>query len=145
MSSEEQKTFGGKTWDAWKEKPQDKNATHLRGNLPRPKTILERYKSVALAGDIMFINSIYFISTISRHVNFMTAEHIANAEASMLQESIRQVKQVYMKCGFNITNILMDGKFNCIRGNLAELKINLNICWNDEHIGEIEQIIRTIK
>ena len=43
------------------------------------------------------------------------------AEASTLKESIRQVKQIYMQRGFNITNILMDGQFTCIWGNLAEL------------------------
>ena len=64
----------------------------------------------------MFIDGIHFINTISKHIKFMTAEHIANAEVSTLQESIRQVKQVYMQQGFKITNILMDGKFACIRG-----------------------------
>ena len=58
----------------------------------------------------------------------MTAEHIANKEASTLKESIRKFDQVYMQWGFNITNILMYGKLPCIRGDLAELKINLNIC-----------------
>ena len=32
-----------------------------------------------------------------------------------------------MQWGFKITNILMDGQFVCIRGDLAELKINLSI------------------
>ena len=93
----------------------------------------------------MFINSIRFINTISIHVKFITAEHIANAEASTLQESIRKVKQVYMQRGFNITNILMDGKFTCIRGNLAELLINLNVFSNNKHVGEIKRLGRTVK
>ena len=67
----------------------------------------------------MFINGIRFINIISIHIKFRTAEHIDNAEASTLQESIRQFKQVYMQRGFKITNILMDAKFTCIRGNLA--------------------------
>ena len=50
-----------------------------------------------------------------------------------------------MQRGFKITNILMDGQFTCIRGNLAELNINLNICSNDEHMGEIEELNRTVK
>ena len=51
---------------------------------------------MTLAGYIMFINVIRFINTISIHIKFMMAEHIANAEVSTLQEYIRQVKQVYM-------------------------------------------------
>ena len=73
---------------------------------------------MTLAGDTMFINIIRFINTISIHIKFMTAEHISNAEASTLQEFIRKVKQVYMQQGFEITNILMDGQFAYIRGDL---------------------------
>ena len=50
-----------------------------------------------------------------------------------------------MQQGFKITNILMDGKFACIRGDLAELQINLNICLKDEHLGEIERLNLTVK
>ena len=50
-----------------------------------------------------------------------------------------------MQRGFKITNILMDGQFACIRGNLAELQINLNICSNDEHVVEIKQLNHTLK
>ena len=50
-----------------------------------------------------------------------------------------------MQRGFKITNILTDGKFACIRGNLAELQIHLNIWSNDEHLGEIERLNRTVK
>ena len=123
-----------------------KKTPHTRGEiLPLPTTILEQYKCIKLVGDIMFMNGIRFINTISRHINFMMAEHMANDESSTLQESIRQVKQVYMQRGFKITNFLMDGQFTCIRVNLAELQININICSNDEHAGEIERLNRTIK
>ena len=91
------------------------------------------------------IVTLLYLSKVVRHVKFMTAENIANVEASMLQESIRQVKKVYMQRGFKITNILMDGQLTCIRGNLAELKINLNICSNNKNVGEIERLKHTIK
>ena len=50
-----------------------------------------------------------------------------------------------MQRGLKITNILMDGQFAFIRGNLAELQINLNICSNDEHVGDIERLNRIVK
>ena len=75
-----------------------KNLGCLKGNTPRQKmphirreiltlpiTILERYKNVTLSRDIMFIFGIRFINTISRHIKFMTVEHISNAESSALQ------------------------------------------------------------
>ena len=71
---------------------------HIRGViLTIPITILHRYKEVKIYGYIMFINGIHFIINISRHLKFMTSEHIDKAEAKKLQEYIRQVKQFYMQ------------------------------------------------
>ena len=68
-------------------KDPERKMSHIRGEMfPFPIAILERYKNLTLAGDIMFINGICFINTISIHVKFMTAEYIANKEASTLQE-----------------------------------------------------------
>ena len=92
MTSEELKKLGKNPRMPVRKDPKTNFATHQRGNFPLPITILERYKNITPAGDIMFINGIRFINTISRHIKFMTTEHIDNAEASTLQESIRQVK-----------------------------------------------------
>ena len=74
----------------------------------------------------------------------MMAEHIANLEAINLQKYIKQVKRIYMHRGFKLVNILMDGQFECIRGDLDNIKVNLIICSNDEKMGEIERLNRTI-
>ena len=50
-----------------------------------------------------------------------------------------------MQLGFKISNILMDGQFACIRENLAELQIKLNIFSNNKHVGEIKQLNCTVK
>ena len=41
--------------------------------------------------------------------------------------------------------MLIDGKFECFCADLAKDKINLNICPNRKIVGEIEQMIHTIK
>ena len=73
-------------------------------------------------------------------MKFMTTKHISRTEEKTLKKSIKKLKQVYMQRGFKIINILMDGKLTCIRGNLAGLKINLNVFSNNEHIGDIERL-----
>jgi hypothetical protein len=40
---------------------------------------------------------------------------------------------------------LMDGEFDKIRGDLADMGIVLNEAARDEHVGDIERFIRTIK
>ena len=39
----------------------------------------------------------------------------------------------------------MDGQFESLRGNLADMGLQLNTMSNDEHVPEIEQQIRTLK
>ena len=39
----------------------------------------------------------------------------------------------------------MDGKFEPIRVDLAELQINMNVVSRDEHVPEFRRCIRTIK
>ena len=50
-----------------------------------------------------------------------------------------------MQQGFNVTSILMDGKFACIRGNLTKLYIDIKFCSNSEHVGEIKRLNRIVK
>ena len=74
-----------------------KRTLHISSTLlPIPMMILQRYRYVALAVDVMYANSIRFINTISRHIKFMMAEDISNTESSTLQKSINQVKRVYV-------------------------------------------------
>ena len=41
--------------------------------------------------------------------------------------------------------MLMDGQFENLRGDIANLGIWLNEVAEDEHVGEIEQYIQTVK
>ena len=50
-----------------------------------------------------------------------------------------------MRRGFVISTLLMDGQFESLRGNLAELHISLHTVSNNEHVPDIERHIRTTK
>jgi hypothetical protein len=39
----------------------------------------------------------------------------------------------------------MDGQFGCLEDNLQGMQVLLNKTVNDEHVGEVERFIRTIK
>ena len=52
---------------------------------------------------------------------------------------------LHQKAGFRVTTALMDGEFVPLRGGLAELGICLNETSRDEHVGDIEWYIRTVK
>jgi hypothetical protein len=97
--------------------------THL---VDIPATIMNHYKKVTLAGDIMFVNKLPFFMTVSRHLRFGTAENITNQTKKTLLASIKQVKSTYLKRGFILTDLLMDGQFEPLRADLADMQLNLN-------------------
>ncbi len=92
-----------------------------------PITIMSRYRHVTIAGDIMFVNKIPFFMTISRHIKFGTAEMIKSQTSATLLTAIKQVKSAYVKRGFNITHLLVDGQFEPLRGEAAAIGITLNV------------------
>ena len=65
-------------------------------------------------------------------------------QTTMLK-SIANVVTLYRKAGFKVTTALMDGEFVPLRGGLAEIGVALNETSRDEHVGDIERYIRTIK
>ena len=110
-----------------------------------PPPIQQHYQDITLACDIMYVNKIPFLMSISRHIRFGTAQHIKNQQGMTIFNGIRAVHQIYLQRGFRIRNAFMDGQFEPLRGNLAELGILLNTASNDEHVPEIERQIQTVK
>ena len=112
---------------------------------PLEPSIMKQYCHVTLGVDMMFINGIAFLVTVSRHIKFGTIEAIISRKRAHLLAAIKSVAQVYQHAGFKVTMALMDGEFEMLRGDLADINITLNTTARDEHVGDVERYIRTIK
>jgi hypothetical protein len=112
---------------------------------PLPPQVMSRYRNVTLAADVMHVNGIPMLVTISRNIRFATVEPIPNRNITTLVSGIKSVATIYKRAGFHITAAKMDGEFEPMRGNLADLGIVLNETARDEHVGEVERFIRTLK
>jgi hypothetical protein len=112
---------------------------------PLPYEIQERYRNITLCADVMFVNKIPFLMTTSRNLRFGTAETIPSQADKNLLSSIKRVQAVYRTRGFHVTILLADGQFTSLRGNLADNNITLNDTGENEHVGDIERYIRTVK
>ena len=110
-----------------------------------PEPIMSHYRNVVLASDIMFVNKVAFLVTISRHLYFGTTEAIANQQLKTVAQSIKQEYKLYLQRGFRITHLLMDGQFEHIQGHLVDVQVIVNIFLRDEHVPEVERFIRTLK
>ena len=106
---------------------------------------MSRYRNVVLAGDIMHVNGIPMLITISRNIRFATIEALPNRNIPTLVKAIKAVATVYKRAGFHVTTSLMDGEFEAMHGDLADIGIALNETARDEHVGEAERFIRTLK
>jgi hypothetical protein len=93
----------------------------------------------------MFVSKIPFLVTISRSIKFGTAEMLPNRQAKSLATAMRNVIRLYKGRGFNVPFVIMDGEFESIRGDLGDEGATLNTTSNDEHVGDIERYIRTVK
>jgi hypothetical protein len=110
-----------------------------------PTSIMERYRDVTLCVDIMFVNKIPFLVTISRHIKFGTVEAIKSRHHKVVLAALKNVKRLYAQRGFRVRYGHVDNEFEPMRGDLLDIGIQLNVVSNDEHVPEIERYIRTIK
>jgi hypothetical protein len=107
---------------------------------------MSRYRNVALAADVMYVNGILpMLVTISRNLRFATVEALPNRNITTLVKGIKAVATVCKRASFSISATLMDGEFKPLQGDLADLGIALNETARDEHVGDIERFIRTLK
>ena len=62
-----------------------------------PASILKRYKKVTLCVDIMYVNRVAMLVSISRNIKFATIEAIPNNKTTMLTKGIKAILQINRK------------------------------------------------
>ena len=93
----------------------------------------------------MYVNKVPLLVTLSRNIKFGTVEAVSDRKEATILRCVKGVVSLYRKAGFKVTTTLMDGVFVPLRSGLAELGLRLNETSRDEHVGDIEQYIRTVK
>ena len=93
----------------------------------------------------MYVNQVAMLVSLSRDIKFAMIEAIPNNKTTTLVKGVKAILQIYRQTGFKLEVALMDGKFGHLRGELAGMGIMLNETSWDEHVGDIERFIRTIK
>jgi hypothetical protein len=109
---------------------------------PVPPSILKRYHAVTLCVDIMFVNRIPFLVSISQHLRFGTIELLPSRTSQDLLTAIHRIAALYASRGFQVSCVHGDPEFESLR---EDLSMHLECCNEDEHVPEVERYIRTIK
>ena len=108
---------------------------------PVPEQIMRLHNNIHLAGDIFFINNLAFLLTMSRGVRFLTVEFLGSRQIDQIRKSLKSVMQVYHHRGFKITSLHADHEFEPLRPYFPMLTTT----GADDHVPDIERMIRTLK
>merc|ERR1712086_273571 len=110
-----------------------------------PYQVMQQYKEVTLAADVMKVTGIPFLMTISKHITFGTAGKLDNMNNSHIIKHFKAVIGAYVTRGVCVTIILADNQFKSMQGDLANLHAMLHITSRDEHVPKVERYNCTIK
>ena len=91
----------------------------------------------------MFVSGIPFLVTLSRGIRLCTAEYMPTRTADQLGGGLKKVLNLYRRGGFIVRVILMDMEFESLTDELELVQVNTTAA--QEHVGDIEHGIRTIK
>jgi hypothetical protein len=78
----------------------------------------------------MKVNGVLFFMSIAR--KFGMAKFVESHHAKVLLKAVTHLQNIYAKGGFRIITILMDGEFESLRPELANLGMALNTASQDK-------------
>ena len=106
-----------------------------------PAEMMSAYRDVNIGDDVIYINKLPFFVTMYRNLKFSTAELTLGQKQTTMIDHVKRIQRIYHKRGFCVSTFLMDGQFDVIRGNLADVGITFNTVARGEHVPEIERHI----
>ena len=112
--------------------------------IPLPKSIEENYKHVTMGCDVLHINGIPFMATISRAIHYATAAALPTMTHKDLQSALTQVIKSYRRRGFTVKHVFVDIQFEGLCDRMKDIT-NINVVSKQEHVPEMERFIRVIK
>ena len=110
-----------------------------------PSELKSAHQGINLCADLMYIQGIIFLVTVSKNIKFITIKCIPSQSKSLLCEAFDQTFRVYNKAGFRIDTIYVDPEFKVLEHVFIDNDITMNYATAQEHVPEIERTIRTIK
>ncbi len=108
-----------------------------------PRDLYERIKNVTVTADVMFVNGLPFLVTLSRDIKLGSVEFLPSHTVTQLCNALNKVFLIYRRGGFMIRSCLMDMEFEKLKNQMESVIVNTTAAR--EHVGDIERYIRVIK
>ena len=113
--------------------------------VPMQPGILEANKDVIIVGDVLYLQKIPMVHTISDLFKFRTIQRIIGKKANkrQLKKGIKQVIDIHKVRGLEVIQFCVDNEFECIRDDIHPTP--MVVVGAGEHVGTVERSISTIK
>ena len=109
-----------------------------------PRIIKEFYNNVELLADVMHLNNIPFLTSISEHIYYGTANAIDNLTCVKIEDELKNVIRSYVAGKFRITLIIVDIQFKVLK-NRNTICVTFNVVSRGEHVPKIERFHKVVK
>ena len=97
---------------------------------------MEYYKNVELSIDVLHVNRIPFLATLSKNIHYSTMDALDTMKIPTMEHVIDTVLQSYAVRGFHVHAIHVDIQFKAI-SDRANLPVLTNVVSRGEHVPEI--------
>jgi hypothetical protein len=109
-----------------------------------PTKILNYYTSVTLSVDVMHVNKVPLLVSISEHIHYGTVKALDLMKVPVLEQEIERIIKLYAVRGFHVKFILFDIQFKSIKDRNM-LSVTVNVVGRGEHVPAIERFVMVIK
>jgi hypothetical protein len=110
-----------------------------------PQAIKQAHKNVKLSADVLFVNKIPILVTISENIGFTTVEILPSRKIKVLAKAFDNVIELYGNKGFNVTIINTDPEFETVKEHMQYKKPQINPTSAKEHVPRVERNNRVIQ
>ena len=119
----------------------------VRDYINVPEELKLKYQNVELCVDLMYVQGVCFLVTVSKHLKLITVEYLNDRSKMSLAQGLDSAFTVCNNEGYAITDAHADMEFECLRKELDndDNNIKLHCVARKQHVPEIERCIKTIK
>ena len=111
-----------------------------------PQELVDKHKDIVLCMDVIFVNQIPFLVTISKNLKYRTATLLSARTTESYHKALDDVCNKYNSADFQITRVECDQEFKPILNPIKmAMGIQANYASASEHVPDIERSNRVLK
>ena len=94
----------------------------------------------------MFMMSMLFLLSYSRHIKFTTIELLDSREKEEIKKALATVHKTYKKAGFHVSSYIMNNEFEILRQYIEKnFLTHIEVCAANDHVLDAERRIWVVK